>query len=520
MTDEPMEFTRDKRRQGAGKSYGKIAKVGAIWTVLRQIGKHGIAIPTSMVMARLLTPTEFGVTAAAGFFLLMANRTNELGLNAALVRAKNLRPEHNSSVFLFAMALGVVAWLALTVSAPWVGVFFRSPDVGHVLTVTAFMFLITPWSTVPSAMLQRQLRFKAISLADWFDSVISSSVAIVLAWWGFSFWSLVYSQLAAAAVHAAVKITLTRWRPSLRFSWPALRELLSFGVGLQVKRFLEFAAGNLDNLLIGRFIGITALGLYDKAFMTTQRLQHTLNLGPAVSFRIFAIIQDDDARFRRAYQKILLTVGLVAMPPLILCVVIAPQLFEVMYGARWLACVPAFQVLCVATIVKLISAHATQANEAKGQIWRQVWQKVPYVAMIVLGVWIGSYWGITGAACGVLVARLVLAVLVQRLLRESINGTWREMLMPLVPGVVLATVTAGVALATEALVRLWLPASPPLTLLSMQAVVAGLAYASLVIFSPFKAVRDVVRETVQDFAPRLVKWLPGPISETQLTKVG
>jgi PST family polysaccharide transporter len=210
---------------------------------------------------------------------------------------------------------------------------------------------------------------------------------------------------------------------------------------------------------------------------------------------------------------------LVAIPPLAAGVVVAPQLFEVMYGTRWLVSVPVFQVLCLATMVRLMTAHANQANEAKGRIWRQVWQKVPYVAMIVLGVWAGSYWGITGAACGVLAARMVLAVLVQRLLRESLQAAWREMLSPMVPGVVLAAVVAALALVVELLVRQVLPSPPALALLATQSLVLAIAYLLLVLYSPFGAVRDAVRETVLDFAPRFAKWLPAPITRGELTKV-
>lgn len=501
-----------------GASYGKTAKLGAIWAVLRQLVRHGIGIPTSMIMARLLTPAEFGVAAAAAFFLLMASRMTELGLNAALVRVKVLKPEHNSSVFVVSMVLGVAAWVALAAAGPWIGRFFDSPEVGQVVPVAALAFLFSPLSTVPSAMLQRQMRFKATAFADWADTLTGAVVAIVLAYLGYGFWALVYSQLAAGLINVGTKMYFARWRMSLRFSWPALRELCSFGIGIQLKRGLEFGAQNLDNLLIGRLLSISALGLYDKAFMTSQRLLQMLNLGPGVSFRIFAIIQDDPARFRRAYQKVLLTVSVVGVPPLAFAIVTARQLFEVMYGARWLPAVPAFQVLCLACIVKLVSSHATRANEAKGMIWQQVVQHILYVAAIVVGVWIGSRWGIWGAACGVLVARVLLAILIQDLLQRAIGAHWLEMTRPVVPGLVIASVTCGVAVSTEYLLHRWFSDVPALGLLGTQVVVAALCYAAMVVVSPFSDVRNLVRETLTDFAPRLAAWYGSSIAPVSAAK--
>jgi PST family polysaccharide transporter len=511
------------KKKRTRKTYGKAAKVGALWSVARQLFKHGFGIPASMVMARLLSPHEFGIASAAAFFLTLTQRVTELGLNQALVRVKDLREEHKASVLAVSLAFGVVTWLGLITASPMIGRFFRSSDVGDVVWVTAWGFLMTPWSTVPSSLLQRDLRFKATSFIEWLDTVTGAVVAIGLAWLGYGFWSLVYGQLAATAVSVVGKAAFAGWVPSLRMSRAALTELWSYGFGIQVKRLLEFGAQNLDNLLIGRTIGIAQLGLYDKAFTTAQRLQQTLNLGPAVSFRIFAIIQDDAARFRRAYARVLLTVGVVAFPLLAFCIAVAPQLFEVMYGSRWLAAVPAFQILCASTIIRLASAHATRANEAKGLIWRQVGQHLIYVTLIALGVWIGSNWGITGVAVGVLCARLTLAVLIQDLLRRTIDASWREMLGPMIPGLSIALVMSGIVWATGELIRHVVPAPSSLILLLMQATVLALAYIPLVLYSPFAEVRAVVRESIEELAPGLSRWAPAvpeTVPEVNLTKVG
>lgn len=520
--DPAGKATNKRKKKGAG-SYGKTAKVGVLWTVAQQLMRHGIGLPVSMVMARLLSPSEFGIAAAAAFFVTLTHRMTELGLNAALVRVKHLRADHESSVFVVSLVLGAASWLGLTLAAPLVGDFFRSVDVGRVVAVTAWAFLITPWSTVPSALLHRALRFKAMAVIDWLGAITSAPVAILLAWYGFSYWSLVYGQLAGTAVTVVAKMLAAWWTPRVTVSRQALGELWSFGLGIQAKRVLEFGTQNLDNLLVGRTIGIAALGFYDKAFMTVQRLHQTLNLGPAVSFRIFAILQDDLARFRRAYQKVLLTVAVFGIPPLAVCVVVAPQLFEVLYGPRWLEAVPVFQVLCVAGMVKLTSAHAARANEAKGLIWRQVLQHVGYVVLMVLAVWVGSRWGITGVAVGVLSARLGLAILIQDLLRKAIDASWREMLRPAVPGVILAAVVSAAVLATEHLVRHFIPSVPLLVLLIIQAGVAVITYLPLMVYSPFSDLRLVVRETVEEFAPRFSRWAPAApaaVPDVNLTKIG
>ena len=151
------------------------------------------------------------------------------------------------------------------------------------------------------------MRYKAKTVVDWSGTLTYSVVAVALAWNGWSFWSLVYAELARTTVLTTAYLCLGRWRPSVRFSSTAMREMLSFGIGIYAKRLLDYGTQNLDNLVVGRVLGLTALGLYDKAFNTVNKIASRLTLnGPNVTFRIFALIHEDRERFRRAYRKVLL----------------------------------------------------------------------------------------------------------------------------------------------------------------------------------------------------------------------
>jgi teichuronic acid exporter len=121
----------DSKKKPSGKKYyGRTAKVGALWSILRQAGHEVVAIPTSMIMARLLAPEDFGIAAAASFFIVLAARLTQFGFNAAIVRIKDLRPDHLSSVFAVNLALGLLTYLALVATAPHIGAFLRSPEAG------------------------------------------------------------------------------------------------------------------------------------------------------------------------------------------------------------------------------------------------------------------------------------------------------------------------------------------------------------------------------------------------------
>jgi O-antigen/teichoic acid export membrane protein len=483
------------------KSYGRTAKRGALWSVIRQGGHEVMAIPMSMIMARLLTPREFGVTIAASFFVLLAARLTQFGFGAAVVRVKELREEHASSVFVVNMVSGLTMYLTLFVAAPFIGRFFNSPESGALVRVAALSFLVSPFGSVASALLSRRMEFRAIAIADWTDTFVGAAVTIVLALRGWSYWSVPWGHVVATTLRVFVQMYLARWRPSLSFSREAMRELLSYGMGVQSKRLLEYAAANVDTLVVGRVLDLTSLGFYDKAFSTMNRLVNRLTLGQA-AFRIFSMIHEDHDRFARAYSRLVLGVTMLGYPIFLACIVAAGPLFEVMYGKQWGAAVLPFQLLCAGGMLKLLNAYGAQANEAAGAIWGQVGRQAIGSALVLIGASIGAvYGGIVGAAAGVAVAMLLLTVALQDLVRRATRLTWWEMLRPQLPALTCGACVTASMLAAQWTMQRRFPAAPAWQTLLAQGGAGALAYVVFVLWSPFCTLRDVVHETARDFLP-------------------
>lgn len=494
--------------KGAKKpNYGRTAKVGAVWSLLRRGGQELVAIPTSFVMARLLVPEDFGIAAAASFFILLASRLTQFGFNAAIVRVKDLRPDHLSSVFVVNLVLGLAMYLSILAAAPHIGGFLRSADAGRLLPHAALVFLITPFGTVPAALITRRLQYRYIAITDWADSIIGAVVSIVMAFRGFGFWSLVYGQLAGTAFRIVVKAFLSGWRPSLRPSRLALNELLSFGLGLQTKRLLEFATNNLDTLVVGRVLGMTSLGIYDKAFTTMNRIVNRLTLGD-VYFRIFAIIQEEPLRFRRAYSRLVLTVSVLGLPAFAAAIIMARPLFLLMYGPQWLGAVLPFQMLCLGGMLKLFNAYASQANEATGNIWPQALRQGIGAVCIVLGAGLGARWGgVTGAAIGVAIGMVVLTIAIQRLVSRVTGLTWGEMLRPQVPAMACTAAVVAAMLTAARLMRFVTTDPSAWQLVLVQTLAGGVAFTLFVVFSRSPALSEVVTDTMHELLPPAVaRW--------------
>jgi teichuronic acid exporter len=501
----PALSKRDKR-----KSYGKTAKVGALWSVGRESVTQLLAIPTTLILARLLTPADFGIAAAATFFIQLGKRMGNMGLNTALVRMKDVREEHRASVFFINFVFGMLAFATLMLVAPSIGAYYGDDRVTGALRVASLIFLVNFFGAVEFAVLQRDMKFKEMAFVEWTGPMFFFPVAVAMAWAGFGYWSLLVGQLVSNAAITASKVYYGRWRPSLKFTRTGLAETVPFGMGVYAKRLLTYAAENLDSLIVGGLFGVTSLGFYDKAFNAADNLSNRLSLGSTVMFRIFAIIQEERERFLRAYHKVVLAGTIVTLPLFAGLIVAAPQFVVVVFGGQWRPAVVPFQFLCAAAALRLVSGYASSAVQASGQIWGEVWRKVAQVVLIVGLIFLLRPWGIEGAAFGVFAATLTLALLMQGLVARVIGLTWKEALAPLLPSAAAAVGTALIVAATTLVIQRTAPDLPDWVILIAQVGAAGLFWGVFTLYAPFGSLRSVVDEVIDDLAPAGVRRVLAP----------
>jgi PST family polysaccharide transporter len=477
-----------------------------VWAFLRESVSELLSFPASMLLARLLTPREFGVAAASAFFMQLAGRLFDFGFNQTLVKAKTIEPIHMSTIFVAQMAMGVFAFLLMVTLSPAIGAFYNMPESTTVLPVAALAFIIAPIGSIPSALLQRRFEYKKTTTVDWVQLLVTMVTNIGLALLGFSYMSIIYARLASSVATQAMRIYYTRWRPSLRFSWTALREVLPVSTGFFSKRLLDYFAQNGDNLVVGKVQGLTALGLYDKAYSTMNRFLVRMNTGgPGVMFRIFAVIHEEPERFRRAYTKVMLSASMLGFPVFTALGVMAPQLMVVLFGPRWLPAATPFALLCAAGALKQLNTYASTATQAAGRIWSEVWRQILFVLMIVTFIWSLSGWGPVGAAAGVLLATAVMTILMHVLLQRVTELPWTQILKPLAPALVCSAGVAAIVTAVGYAIGAATPRPSPWLLVICQGPAAGLFIAAFALFAPFRDLRRLVLEMTNTLAPTAIK---------------
>jgi PST family polysaccharide transporter len=483
-----------------------------LWALFREGTSTLIAVPTAILLARLLSPEEFGTAAIAYFFVALSSRLNQFGLNASLVRMKDVGPKHRSTAFVVNLVVGMGTWVALAVSAPAIAGYVRSEQAGQILPVAALSFPILAFGTVPGTLLAREIRYREIATCEALSSITSSLVSLVLAWNGFSFFSVVYAALASDIARTSARVYFTGWRPSLRFSTSAFRELWSFGAGMYVKNLLNYTAGNVDNVIVGRYLGMSALGLYDKAFRLMSKIVAGINLsGPTTSLRIFSLIHEEPERFRRGYRRVVTAVTMVGYPSFSALIVLAPELFRVLFGERWTGAVLPFQILCVVGMLRLLNTYASSATQAKGMIWAEVGRQTFVTALLAASVAILCRWGVAGAAAGVLVSTAVTTVLMQRLTQRLTGFDWRDLIVPQVPA---ALCSIGLALSValpKLALHIYAPNLAPSVILLLGTALSGTFFITFLLFSGFHEVADLVCDTLNDTAPTAARRIRGLI---------
>jgi O-antigen/teichoic acid export membrane protein len=487
---------------------GRVARTSVMWAYVRT-GVYGIiAIPATVILARLLSPTDFGIAAAATFFGQFAARLSNGGMGTAIIRIKELHEDHISTVFVINAAVTTVAVIALLAGAPYIGRFYGTPEIGWILPIVALNFAVGSLSMIQQALLSRDLRYREMATIGSIDIMVASIAAVVFAFFGFRYWSLVLGDVCGGIVKWAYGIKLCGWRLRTRFVPSAARELMSFAMGAYAKRTLEHFTQNVDNLVIGRVLGVTALGFYDKAFSSVNRVFNKLTVvGPGVSFRIFSIIQDDFVRFQRAYRKVIMTVTLVGYFIFGALGTMGPHLIVVAFGEQWQQSVFPFQVLCVSFALKLLNSFATSAAQARGWIWPLVWRQVLQVVCIVVGVALAARWGIEGAAIAVLGATVAMFFLTQTVMRKATGLGWTDILEPQIPAVTTSALLIAILWGIDIGLKALLLSPQPFVILIAQAAACVLYAVAFARWCPFAEARELMHEVVSDFSPAVARFL-------------
>ena len=424
---------------------------GVMWTSIQKFAGMGLRFFSGIVLARLLTPEDFGCIGMLSIFMVVANSIVDGGFGSALIQKKRPTQEDYSTIFFFNLGMSFLMYGVLFVSAPAIARFYNMPLLSSVLRVQGLVLLIHAFSLIQSNQLKKQFQFKKLTLISLLSVVISLAVTIFMAHKGYGVWSLVMMNLLTALIPAIIYWMTNKWHPLWVFSKTSFRELFSFGFFMFLIHILNSVCNNVQGLLIGRFYTPATMGYYTRAKSTEELASTSIsNVMGQVTYPLYAEYQHDLPALINVIKRVTSLVAYITFPMMALLILLAKPIFVFLYTEKWLDSIPYFQILCLAGIAICLQGVNFQAVAAVGKSkqmfsWTLVKRAIG-IALIVAGL---AVFGIKGLLVGMVmqswVIYLINAYQVHKYVGYKLSKQFFDLLPILVLSIVSWAVTYGLA---------------------------------------------------------------------------
>ena len=427
-----------------------------VWTAIQKYTTMGVSFISGIILARLLTPHDYGCIGMLAIFMSLAETFIDGGFGSALIQKKNPTQVDYSTIFFWNVAVAVVMYLILFFSAPAISRFYDIPILCPVLRVQALILFIYAFNLIQRNQLRKKLNFKMLSIVNITTSVVSLAVTIYMAYKGYGVWALVIQNLVAAIIPTAVFWLYVKWRPSWTFSWKSFKELFGFGFYMFLTHLLTTFSQKLQGLLIGKVYSSSTMGYYSKAVGTESLASTSISsIMLQVTYPLYAKVQDDKIVLSNMIKRLTMTTAYITFPLMFILLLIAKPMFVLLYSDRWLASVPYFQVLCVAGLATCLQAINLQAISAIGKSKVTFsWSVIKAVLRIVLVVGGLAAFGMKGLLCAVVLQQWTCLFINMSLVSKHVGYKLVEQIRNLMPIAVVATLAAGICYAIGSVLQL------------------------------------------------------------------
>jgi O-antigen/teichoic acid export membrane protein len=421
---------------------------GIIISIATQVGR----ITFMLALMRLLGPRNFGIVGQAGVVIAVAQIFVHFGLAANIVQRPRLEQGEVGTAFWLNVALGLLLAAMMVLGAPLLSAFFKTEELTAVVRVLSISLVLKGMTIVPTALLTRNMRFRSIAVVEITSTFVSGVLGIGAAAMGADYWALVIQAVSLEAIYL-VLITYINGLPDLTWSATTARSLWSFSSRIMGADLVNYVSGNFDKLVVARFLGATALGLYSLAFRVLQLTLAVCGQVGRVVLPTFARLQDDRERLARTFVAVTESVSLAVFPAMTLIILVAPIAIPVILGEAWSDAIVPLQLISAMTIPWILISFMGPLTVAVGRPDCEFYFSVVVMVAMLVAIPIGLLWGIVGVAASYLIMLSVLTavrfVVIQRLIPISAGRYLRA----LSPASTCSVVLAVVWLLTDALLQ-------------------------------------------------------------------
>lgn len=455
---------------------GQKAASSFVFKLLESVGTQGIAFAVSVLLARRLDPSDYGVLTMLTVFIAVSQVFVQSGLNTALIQKKEVDETDLSSAFWVSLGIAAALYLLLFLLAPVISAFYAMPELSTVLRVLALVLFPGALVSVQNAVIARLMQFKKLMLASLLATLLSGAVGIGMAYGGMGYWALVGQQLCNQIGIACVLLMLVRWRPRMLFSKKRVGRLISFGWKLLASSLLETGYNNLRLLVIGKKFNSAALGFYNRGKQFPELMMNAVNGSiQSVMLPVLSEKQDDALRMKQMMRRSVTVSSFLVLPMMAGLAAVASPLVSLLLTEKWLPCVPFLQICCIDFAFYPIHTANLQAVNAMGRsdvfLRLEIVKKLCGVAILCVTVF--CFDSVLAIAWGAVASTLLAAVVNAAPNRRLLGYGYLEQMRDILPSLLLSLMMFA---AVNAMNRLPMPAFP---LVLVQAAAGAALYGGL-----------------------------------------
>ena len=471
----------------AGEDLRNKAKRGFVWNTVERLVTNGIQFILTVILARLLSPDDYGIIAMPAIFLAIAQVFIDSGFANALIRKPDLNEKDLSTAFYFNVIVGVVAYLLLFVTSPLIATFFNTPILSQLLKVTALVVFLNSLGIVQQAVLTKKMDFKSQAVISAISTFVSGVLGVWMAYSGYGVWALVLQQVSAALLRVVMLWGYGRWKPLWIWSKESFGYLWNFGSKVIIIGLLDTIYNNVYAFVIGKKYNAKDLGNYTRAQQFADLPINNINsIVQKVTLPLLSEIQDDDTRLSSIYLRLIEMSSLLVVPLMFGLAAMANPLIIALLGKEWEGCVLLFQILCIARFWTPFNAINVNLLQVKGRtdllLKLEIAKKVVITIILGLTFYRGVVFLVGGFAVCTFIAFMINTFYTKRLIGVSL---WKQ-LQAILPAILISIVMMTVILFVNMmLANIYI-------MLVVDILLCGIIYGMLVLFFRKEAIKELI----------------------------
>lgn len=430
---------------------------GIAWTFVQNVAVKVLSIVFTIVLARLLTPEDYGLIGMLSIFIAISDVFIQSGFGQALIQKSNCTEDDYSTAFYFNVVVSIAIYLTLFFTAPLIANFYHEPQLVQLTRVLSLNFVLGAFNIVQQAKLTKAMNFKPLAIITLICTLVSGIVGIIMAYLGFGFWALVSQTLVATLLRVFTFPLFTRWHPSFLFNKDSFRHLWGFGSKILVTGIFEVIMRNLSNILIGRYYDKEQVGYFSKgrnfADIPSTMMSSVLS---TVLFPLLSEIHEDEARHLEAFKRVTYYTIFITFPVMIMLALLAKPIVIILFTEKWAPCIPILQAFLLARAFLPLNVINAQMLQSKGET--KLYMNTYFIAgpLTIVAIIISIPLGVLAMAWATLISGIlyyiIFAIVVGRRIGYGFDKSlwdWRMLFLSIL------IMSGGIILSTNWLSNLW-----------------------------------------------------------------